>query len=342
MTGDTATNRQILLDHLPQGRLDESSFRAQEVARPEPGPGQVLVRTRYLSIDAANRAWMQGATYRDALAGGDVMAGGSLSEVVTSNDAVTLNEAGLVPGDIVESDHGWQEWAAVPAKRLTKVDVRGELSHHMSVLGVTGLTAYVGLLQIGRPVAGETVLVSAAAGAVGNVVVQLARIAGCKVIGVAGSPEKCAWLVDELGCDAAVSYREPSFFKALKAVCPDGVDVYFDNTGGTILGAALSLMNLGGRIVCCGVVSQYDTSNPEPGPRGVPGLIVTKRLRVEGFIVMDGWDDHPERCTEATDALADGSLKAFEDVVEGLDAAPGALVDLRAGGNVGKRLVHVS
>ena len=340
MTADTAKNRQILLDHLPEGRLDETSFRAKDVARPEPGPGEVLLRTRYLSIDAANRAWMQGATYRDALAGGDVMAGGSLSEVVASNDA------GFAPGDIVESEHGWQEWAAVPARRLTKVDVRGELSHHLSVLGVTGLTAYVGLLQVGRPVAGETVLVAAAAGAVGNVVVQLARIAGCKVIGVAGSPEKCAWLVDELGCDAAVSYREPSFFKALKAVCPDGVDVYFDNTGGTVLGAALSLMNLGGRIVCCGVVSQYDTSNPEPGPRGVPGLIVTKRLRVEGFIVMDGWAEHPERRVEATDALAgwlaDGSLRAFEDVVEGLDAAPGALVDLLAGGNVGKRMVHVS
>ncbi|MPY92982.1 MAG: zinc-binding dehydrogenase [Acidimicrobiia bacterium] len=334
------TNRRILIDHLPQGPLDVGCFRPEEAEAPVPGDGEVSCRTRYLSIDAANRAWMQGATYRSALEGGQVMAGAVLAEVIESKDAA------FAPGDIVETDYGWQEQAAVPASRLEKVEVRGPLSHHLSVLGITGLTAYVGLLDIGRPREGETVVVSAAAGAVGNVAAQLAKIAGCRVVGVAGAPEKCAWLVDELDLDGAVSYRDPGFFKALKAACPQGIDVYFDNTGGDVLGAALFQMNLQGRIVCCGVVSQYDTSNPGPGPRGVPGLLVTKRLRMEGFIVMDSWEGHPERRAEATERLAgwvaDGRLEVVEDVVEGIEAAPGALVDLLAGGNLGKRLVKVA
>lgn len=333
------TNRRIVIDHLPEGRLEEASFRLEEADVPVAGEGEVLCRTRFLSIDAANRAWMQGATYRSALERGQVMAGGSLAEVVESGDAR------FAPGDIVESDHGWQEWAAVPAGRLTRVEVLGPLSHHLSVLGVTGLTAYVGVLDIGRPQVGETLVVSAAAGAVGNVAAQLGKIAGCRVVGVAGSEAKCTWLVEQLGLDAAVSYKSPTFFKDLRAACPGGIDVYFDNTGGDTLAAALFQMNLRGRIVCCGVVSQYDTASPAPGPRGIPGLLVTKRLRMEGFIVMDSWEEDPGRRVEATRRLADwvaeGQLEAVEDVFEGIGSAPGALVDLLAGGNLGKRMVRV-
>jgi NADPH-dependent curcumin reductase CurA len=248
----------------------------------------------------------------------------------------------FAPGDVVEAETGWQEYALVPARALAKVDVVGPLSHHLSVLGVTGLTAYLGLTEIGRPVAGETVVVSAAAGATGNVVGQVARLLGCRVVGVVGSDEKGRILTERLGFDAFVNHRAGNLFADLKAACPDGIDVYFDNTGGDVLGAALFRMNLHGRIVCCGAVSQYDTGNPEPGPRGVPGLLVTKRLRMEGFIVMDLFEHRSAALRQLRTWVDGGDLVVLEDVYEGLDSAPAALVDLLAGGNVGKRLVRVA
>lgn len=330
------TNRQIVLARLPEGRLTEDHFVVQEAPVPEPGDGEVLCRTLLLSIDAANRAWMQGATYRDPITGGQVMAGFTLAEVVASR------HDGFSPGDVVEADNGWQDFGVQPGRSLRKLDVRVALSTHMSVLGVTGLTAYFGLLRVGRPLAGETVLVSAAAGATGNVVGQLAKLAGCRAVGVVGSAEKAAFLTEELGFDAAVSHRDENFRAALKAACPNGVDVYFDNTGGPVLEAALSRMNQGGRVVCCGVVSQYDTSNPAPGPRGVPGLLVTKRLRMEGFIVMDFFAERQAAEDELAAAVSSGRLKVVEDVVDGLERAPGALVGLLAGDNLGKRMVRVA
>ena len=328
-------NRQVVLTRLPEERLTEDHFELREAPVPEPAQGEVLTRTRLLSIDAANRAWMQGATYRDPITGGQVMAGFALAEVVASRDER------FVPGDIVEADGGWQDYGVHRGRALNKIDVRGPLSHHLSVLGITGLTAYFGLLRVGRPATGETVLVSAAAGATGNVVGQLAKLAGCRVVGVVGSPEKAAFLSDELGFDAVVSHRDEHLRGALKAACPGGIDVYFDNTGGPVLEAALSRMNQGGRIVCCGVVSQYDTSNPAAGPRGVPGLLVTKRLRMEGFIVMDYFAERAAAEEELTAAVASGRLKVVEDVVDGLEHAPRALVGLLAGDNVGKRMVRV-
>lgn len=329
-------NRQIVLTRLPEERLTPDLFERREAPVPQPGVGEVLCRTRLLSIDAANRAWMQGATYRDPISGGQVMAGFALSEVVASN------HPGFAPGDVVEGDSGWQDYSVQRGAALGKVEVRGPLSHHLSVLGITGLTAYFGLLRVGRPVAGETVLVSAAAGATGNVVGQLARLAGCRVVGVVGSPDKAAFLTETLGFDAVVSHRDPNLRGALKAACPGGIDVYFDNTGGPTLEAALSRMNQGGRIVCCGVVSQYDTSSPASGPKGVPGLLVTKRLRMEGFIVMDYFAERAAAEAELAAAIAAGRLHVVEDVVDGLDAAPRALVGLLAGDNLGKRMVRVS
>ena len=329
-------NRQIVIARLPTDRLAPEHFELRDAPMPEPADGEVLCRTRLLSIDAANRAWMQGATYRAPIAGGQVMDGGTLAEVVTSNDDR------FAPGDVVEASGGWQDYAVQRGSMLRKVRVRGPLSHHLSVLGITGLTAHFGLRRVGRPVAGETVLVSAAGGATGNVVGQLARLDGCRVVGVVGSDDKARFLTDELGFDAAVSHRDPNLRGAMKAACPNGVDVFFDNTGGPVLEAALSRMNQGGRIVCCGVVSQYDTSNPAPGPRGVPGLLVTKRLRMEGFIVMDYFADREAAEDELAAAVAAGVLKVVEDVIDGLEHAPAALVGLLAGENVGKRMVKVS
>lgn len=331
-----SANRQIVVAELPKGHLGEEHFRLQEAAVPEPGPDEVLCRTVLLSIDAANRAWMQGATYTAPVEQGDVMHGFTIARVEASN------HAGFAPGDLVECNSGWQDYAVQPGTAVDKLEQRGPLSHHMSVLGITGLTAYFGLLDVGAAKAGETVVVSAAAGAVGNVVGQIARIKGCRVVGVAGSQEKTAWLVGELGFDAAVNYREPSLYRALKAACPDGIDVYFDNTGGDVLAAALPQMNLRGRVVCCGVVSQYDTSDPAPGPRGVPGLLVTKRLRMEGFIVMDFFSQRQAAVDQLAAWVAEGRLQVEEDIFDGLDRAPAALIGLLHGDNVGKRMVRVA
>jgi NADPH-dependent curcumin reductase CurA len=274
-------NRQILLEQIPQGKLAPEHFRLGQGEAPTPADGEVLLRTRYISLDAANRAWMQGATYRSALTAGQVMAGGALAEVVESKDPK------LSPGDLVFADTGWQDYAALPAKHLSKLPDLKPDTHLLSVYGVTGLTAYFGLLECGQPKAGETVVVSAAAGAVGTIVGQIAKIKGCRVIGIAGGATKGDLLRREFGFDEVVDYKAGDTRRALRAACPDGVDVYFDNVGGDIFEAALFNMKNHGRIVCCGAVSQYDGIAPPHGPRGVPGLIVTKRLTLRGFVVMD-------------------------------------------------------
>ena len=329
-------NRQIVLAELPQGRLEPSHFSLHQGDRPAPADGEVLVKALYVSLDAANRAWMQGATYRSALKAGDVMAGGALAEVVESR------APGLSPGDLVFADTGWQEWAAVPARGLSPLPRLEPLTHLLSVYGVAGLTAYFGLLECGRPKAGETVVVSAAAGSVGSLVGQIAKIKGCKVVGVAGGADKCALLTRELGFDAAVDYKAGDLRRALRATCPNGIDVYFANVGGDILEACLFNMNLHGRIACCGAVSQYDGAAPPHGPRGVPGLIVTKRLTLQGFVVMDYYAKRDAALTELKAWVDAGKLVVREDVLEGLEALPGALVGLLAGENIGKRMVRIA
>ncbi len=329
------TNRQVILSQKPQGKLTPASFTLNEAPVPSPADGQVLVKARYVSLDAANRAWMQGVTYRSALNAGEVMAGGSLAEVVESR-AEHLN-----PGDLVFAETGWQEYAAVQAKHLRKLPDAAPITHLLSVYGVTGLTAYFGLLYVGKPKAGETVVVSAAAGAVGSIAAQIAKIKGCRVIGVAGGAEKCGWLKDELGLDEALDYKAGDVRRRLRELAPSGVDVYFDNVGGDVFEAALFNMANHGRIVCCGAVSQYDDVPPPHGPRGVPGLIVTKRLRVEGFVVMDFYDHQAEALAELRGWVQSGKLKVFEDVIEGLENLPTALIGLLAGQNRGKRMVKV-
>ncbi len=330
------TNRRFVLDEIPQGTLTPAHFRLTEAARPAPGEGEVLVRARYISLDAANRAWMQGATYRSALSAGQVMAGGALAEVVESR------AAGFVPGDLVFADTGWQEYAALPAKHLTRLPKLEPAPHLLSVYGITGLTAYFGLLKCGRPKAGETVVVSAAAGAVGSIVGQIAKIKGCRTVGIAGGAAKCALLTRELGYDAAVDYKAGATRRALREACPDGIDVYFDNVGGDVFEACLFNMATHGRIACCGAVSSYDGAPPTHGPRGVPGLIVTKRLTLTGFIVTDFDDERDAALKELQGWVESGRLKVYEDIIDGFEKLPAALVGLLAGENVGKRMVKVS
>ena len=331
-----AINRQVLLVEKPRGKLAPSNFRLAESVFPSCADGEALLKVRYISLDAANRAWMQGATYRSAVDAGSVMAGGAIAEVIESK------AQGLAKGDLVFADTGWQEYAALPTKQLIKVPHVERMTHLLSVYGIAGLTAYFGLLRVGEPKAGETVVVSAAAGSVGSLVGQIAKIKGCRVIGVAGGAEKCAWLKSELGFDEAVDYKAGNLYAALKAAAPDGIDVYFDNTGGEILEACLPLMNLHGRIACCGAVSAYDGAPPAAGPRGLPGLLVVKRIRMQGFIVMDFYDQRDAALADLQQWVASGKLKVQEDVIDGLENTPAALIGLLAGDNRGKRMVKVA
>jgi NADPH-dependent curcumin reductase CurA len=328
-------NRQILLAEKPDGKLGPQHFKVQNGAIPEPKDGEALLRVRYISLDAANRAWMHGATYRSAVETNAVMAGGGIAEVISSK------APGLSAGDIVFGDTGWQDYAAVPAKHLTKMPKVEPLTHLLSVYGIAGLTAYFGLLDIGKPKAGDTVVVSAAAGSVGSLVGQIAKIKGCHVVGIAGGKDKCHWLTSDLGFDAAVDYKDGAVFKALRAAAPKGIDVYFDNVGGDILEACLPQMNNYGRIACCGAVSQYDGAPSAHGPRGVPGLIVVKRLIMQGFIVMDFMAQRDKALSDLQGWVANGQLKVQEDVIDGLENTPAALIGLLAGENRGKRMIRV-
>ncbi|MBM4382492.1 MAG: NADP-dependent oxidoreductase [Deltaproteobacteria bacterium] len=330
-----ADNTQILLMERPRGPLTEKHFASRSAAIPAPADGQVLVRSVLLSLDAANRAWMQGATYRAALEAGQLMSGYGLGEVVESRSPK------FARGDLVLGELGWQEWCAADAKTFARASAHRPLSHQLSVLGVTGKTAYHGLLHVPGIAAGETLLVSAAGGAVGSLVGQIGKIKGARVVGVAGGSEKCAWVVRELGFDACIDHKADDLAAQLKRAAPEGIDVYFDNTGGAILQAALFAMKPRGRISCCGAVSQYDVAAPK-SPAGVPGLLVVKRLRMEGFLVMDFADKDAEAERDLSAWAASGKLRVVEDVIDGLENAPRALIGLLAGENRGKRMIRVA
>ena len=329
------SNTQVVIKELPQGELTHDHFEVQSGEMPTCAEGGLVVRNILMSIDAANRAWMQGATYREPVLAGDVMHTYAIAEVVESNSDK------FAPGDIVATEARWAEYCAVPAKGAQKMPGGVPLQNLLSVYGIAGKTAYHGLMGVGKPEAGETVLVSAAAGSVGMFVGQIAKAWGCRAVGVAGGAEKCRWVVDELGFDACVDYRDPGFFKLLKEACPQGVDIYFDNVGGKVLETTLFQMNDKGRIVCCGAVSQYDGANPS-GPRNLPGMIVVKRLRMEGFIVMDFHRQDADAMRNLTRWVEEGRIKVIEDVVEGLENAPEALIGLLHGNNRGKRMVRVA
>ncbi len=328
-------NRQIVIARLPTGRLTTDCFRLETAPIPAPAEGEVLLRPLYITLDASNRAYLQGATYRSGLTAGEVMYGRALAQVVESRSER------LAPGDLVWAETGWRDWAAMPAAGLWKRERVEPPSHLLSVYGISGLTAYHGLNDLGRPQPGETVVVSAAGGAVGTLAGQIARLMGARVVGVAGGAEKCDWLRRELGYEAMVDHRAGDVRRALRQACPDGIDVYFDNTGGPILEAALFNMAEHGRIVCCGAVSGYDGPGQDPGPRGVPGLIVTKRLTLTGFVVMDFERQREAALAELRGWVESGQLQVIEHITEGLETLPSALVGLLAGENRGKRIVRI-
>ena len=325
------TSREIHLAARPNGPPAPSDFSLVEVDVPDPAEGEVLIRNAYMSVDPYMRGRMNDAkSYVPPFQLGEVLDGGAVGQVVASR-----NER-VPEGAWVVSRLGWRELALSDGSGLLQFDPSlGPVSTALGVLGMPGLTAYVGLLDIGRPVEGETVFVSGAAGAVGSLVGQIAKLRGCRVIGSAGSPEKVAWL-RELGFDVAFDYRETETREVLR----EGVDVYFDNVGGPTLEAALGGLRVGGRVVACGAISQYNATEPPVGPRNL-FLVVTKRLRLEGFIISDHYDRLQAFLAEMAPWVRDGSVRYRETVVEGIEHAPEAFIGLLAGENVGKMLVKV-
>jgi NADPH-dependent curcumin reductase CurA len=334
------TNRQFLIAELPKGKLGPEHFRLTEAPLVAPADGQVLVRARYFALDAAMRAWMLGPTYRAALTAGQMMAGTAMAEVVESR------APGFAVGDLVFGETGWQEYATLPAQQLTKLPNIQPLTYLLNVYGTAGLTAYFGLLKVGEARDGDTVVVSAAAGAVGSIAGQIAKIKGCRVVGIAGGKAKCDMLTAELGFDAAVDYKAGLVYPAVQAASNGGVDVYFDNVGGEIFEGVLFNMKPGGRLVACGVVSGYDV-DPAKGMyavRGVPAWFISRRLTLRGFIVSDFYADgaRERAVAELKGWVESGRLTVREDVVDGFENLPAALIGLLAGENVGKRLVKAA
>lgn len=331
-------NRQIVLASRPVGLPAASDFSLVSSALPVPQPGGVLVRSVYLSLDPYVRGRMrEAASYARPLALGEVLPGGGVGRVVDSEDPH------FRPGDTVLGMLGWQEYAAVPGAELRKIDPGlAPISTALGVLGMPGLTAYFGLLDVCGPRRGETVVVSGGAGAVGSVVGQIARILECRAVGIAGSDAKVAWLLDEVGFDAAVNYREASTLReSLEERCPDGVDVYFDNVGGDVTDGVVGLLNVGARVAVCGQISQYNLEKPEMGPRWM-GQLVVKRAKVQGFLVSDYAKRFPEGLEKLAAWLTQGKLKYREAVARGLEAAPEAFIGMLLGRNQGKQLVQLS
>jgi len=333
------TNRQILLAARPVGMVKESDFKRHETAIPEPKDGEFLVRTIYLSLDPTNRGWMNAQdTYMPAIKIGEVVRGVGLGVVEQSKNPA------YKPGDIVFGMVGWQDYhlgRAGDPMAMMVLPPGAPLVPSLSVFGATGLTAYFGLLDIGQPKAGETVVVSGAAGATGSVAGQIAKIKGCRAIGIAGSAEKCRWVTEDLGFDACIDYKRENVGQRLGETCPGGIDVYFDNVGGEILDTVLEQIKQNARIVLCGAISMYNAVELPPGPKNYMNLII-KRARMEGFIVTDFLPRFPEGIMQLMQWVGEGKVKHAEDIVDGLENAPAALNRLFTGANKGKLIVRVS
>jgi NADPH-dependent curcumin reductase len=331
----TPVNRQIVLRSRPVGMPKPSDFDLVESPRPTPKDGEVLTRTVYLSLDPYMRGRISGArSYAQSVEPGQVIVGGTVGEVLESRHPAVAR------GDLVLGYDGWQSHAVSKGGALRKLDPKqAPISTALGVLGMPGMTAYVGLLDIGRPKPGETVVVSAASGAVGSAVGQIAKIKGAHAVGIAGSPDKCDYVVRALGFDACVNYKTGDLPAALKAACPSGIDVYFENVGGDVLGAVMTLLNQNARIPLCGLISQYNATEPTPGPDLRAFLF--NRVLLKGFIVSDHLDRMGDFLAECGGWLREGRLKHREDIVEGLEQAPEAFIGLLQGKNFGKLLVRV-
>lgn len=331
-------NRQWRLASRPTGLVTSECFRWNEEAAPTPGDGEILVRNLYLSMDPTQRGWMAQDSYLPAVKIDEVMRSFAVGRVKESR------APGFAPGDLVQGMFGWQDYAVAAGSgrnAANKIPPGVPIPLAMSAFGITGLTAYFGLLDVGRPVAGETVVVSGAAGATGSAVGQIARIKGCRAIGIAGGADKCAWLVREAGFEAAIDYKSEDVGARLASLCPKGIDVYFDNVGGDILDHALENLAIRGRVVLCGAIAVYNATEAPPGPKNYLSLLIN-RGRMEGFIVLDYLPRAPEAIKDLSAWVASGELKDRVDIQEGLENAPKTLNRLFAGQNQGKQLLKIA
>ncbi len=336
----TKVNRQWRLVARPVGLAKESDFEWYEQPVPTPAKGELLVHNVYLSLDPTMRTWIDELpSYFSPVAIGEVMRGSAIGVVEQSRNA-KFPEGTFVLGLL-----GWQDYALTDGTglRVLPKDPSIPLTAYFGLFGIVGMTAYFGLLEIGKPHGGETLVVSAAAGAVGSLAGQIGKIKGCRVVGIAGSNEKCRWIKDELGFDAAINYKAEPVLEGLKKHCPDGIDVHFENVGGAILDAALSLINLHARIVLCGLISIYNATEAEPGPYNFPHImqLIIKRARAEGFLVLDYMDRARDAMQDLGQWYAQGKLRYRVDIVDGLQNAPRALNKLFDGSNNGKLIVKV-
>lgn len=331
-------NRQWRLASRPTGLITESNFEWTQEPLPTLQAGQVLIRNIYLSLDPTNRGWLdEGKNYLPPVAIGEVMRGFTLGVVEQSRNP------NFPKGTLVQGLLGWQDYAITNDTNLSKLPKNPviPLTAYLGPFGFIGMTAYFGLLDIGEPKAGETLVVSGAAGAVGSLVGQIGKIKGCRVVGIAGSEEKCRWLKDELSFDAAINYKTESVLESLQQNCPDGIDVYFENVGGEILEAALSLINLRARIVICGLISQYNATEPVPGPYNFANILI-QRAKVEGFLVLDYFHRAEEALADLAQWYAHGKIKYRVEVIDGLENAPRAINKLFDGTHQGKLIIRVS
>lgn len=334
-------NRRILLASRPVGEPTLDNFKLDTAPAPTPREGEVLVKTLWLSLDPYMRGRMSDAkSYAKPVEIGGVMEGGTVAEVVESKSDF------FRPGDIVNGQGGWQEYSVLPAKGLRKIDpAAAPIQTAVGVLGMPGMTAYTGLLNIGQPKAGETLVVAAATGPVGATVGQIGKIHGCRTVAIAGGPEKCRAAIEEFGFDLAIDHRDPDFPEKLKVACPDGVDIYFENVGGAVWTAVFPLLNNFARIPVCGRIANYSDTKLPDGPDRTPqlfGAILTKRLRIQGFIVWDFASQAKDFERDVSAWIREGKIKYREDVVEGLEKAPEAFLGLLKGKNFGKLVVRVA
>jgi NADPH-dependent curcumin reductase len=329
-------NRQWRLAARPTGLFKESDFKLTEEPVPDPGEDQVLVRNLFLSLDPTNRGWASMDTYLPAVAIGDVMRGIGIGAVEKSRHSK------FQEGDVVQGMLGWQQYALSDGAGLTVLPKNPNipLTAYFGLLGHIGLTAYYGLLDVGRPKEGETMVVTAAAGAVGSIAGQIGKIKGCRVVGIAGSDEKCRWITEEVGFDAAVNYKTEPVLESLKKHCPNGIDIDFENVGGKILDTILALINLKARIVLCGLISQYNADQPVPGPYNFANILV-RRARVEGFIVLDYMGRAQAAMMELGKWLMEGKIKYRVEVIEGVEQAPRAVNKLFDGSHQGKLIIRL-
>lgn len=331
-------NRRYVLRERPSGRIDDSTFELVEEAVPEPGAGQALVRNLYVSVDPTNRAWIgEEPTYLPPVGIGECMRSVGLGRVISSDDE-TYPEGSLVTGLT-----GWQDYVVTGEGEVPLTPVPGDtglpIECMLGALGLTGVTAYFGMLDIGKPKEGETVVVSAAAGAVGSVVGQIAKLEGARAVGIAGGAEKCAWLVDDLGFDAAIDRHDSGWKQQLRDACPNGVDVDFENVGGEIMREVFEMLNLHARVALCGLISEYNADERPPGPP--LARVLVNRVTIQGFIILDYFGRFPEAIAQLGQWVAEGKVKDRHTVVEGLEKAPDAVNMLFDGDNVGKLIVKV-